>query len=367
MSRVQLIQFRKGTAAQWTAANPTLANGEPGWESDTKKVKIGDGSTAWNSLAYIGASGNVPTSRTLTAGSGLSGGGDLSANRTFDVNVDGSSLEISSDALRVKALGITPAMLANDSGMAAAVEIADAGGYFTGTDVEAALQEIGAGGIGGGGSSFGVEVPSGTVNGSNDTFTLSAPPDPSADLLLWKNGLLMKQGLDYTLASDTITFDAAQVPQTGDILLAAIPTSAGGGGGSGTELDYAERTSDLTVTATSDATADTVVSGNAVTYDGSTRICIEVYVSACEISTNQGVLLNIYDGSTDLGRVCNVAPKASTGSAVNAAYGRLFLTPSSGSHTFHLKAWKTAGTATLYASAGGAASYLPAFIRITEA
>lgn len=43
---------RRGTAAAWTAANPVLASGEFGYETDTKKLKMGDGSTAWNSLAY---------------------------------------------------------------------------------------------------------------------------------------------------------------------------------------------------------------------------------------------------------------------------------------------------------------------------
>jgi hypothetical protein len=46
------IQFRRGTAAEWTSANPTLAVGELGFETDTTKFKIGDGSTAWTSLAY---------------------------------------------------------------------------------------------------------------------------------------------------------------------------------------------------------------------------------------------------------------------------------------------------------------------------
>lgn len=46
------IQLRHGTAAQWTAANPTLLVGEIGLEIDTKLYKIGDGTTAWNSLAY---------------------------------------------------------------------------------------------------------------------------------------------------------------------------------------------------------------------------------------------------------------------------------------------------------------------------
>lgn len=43
---------RRGTAAEWTSANPILADGEFGYETDTKKLKMGDGSTAWNSLVY---------------------------------------------------------------------------------------------------------------------------------------------------------------------------------------------------------------------------------------------------------------------------------------------------------------------------
>ena len=46
------IQFRRDTAAAWTAANPTLAAGELGLETDTSFYKIGNGSTAWTSLAY---------------------------------------------------------------------------------------------------------------------------------------------------------------------------------------------------------------------------------------------------------------------------------------------------------------------------
>lgn len=72
MSVVTQIQVRRGTAAQWTSANPTLAAGEWGFETDTKKGKIGDGSTAWNSLAYILGVGDIDG---VTAGTGLSGGG----------------------------------------------------------------------------------------------------------------------------------------------------------------------------------------------------------------------------------------------------------------------------------------------------
>ena len=47
------IQLRRDTASAWTAANPTLAQGEVGIDLTNNKIKIGNGSTAWNSLAYF--------------------------------------------------------------------------------------------------------------------------------------------------------------------------------------------------------------------------------------------------------------------------------------------------------------------------
>lgn len=70
MAVVTQIQVRRGTAAQWTSANPTLSAGEWGLETDTLKTKIGNGSTAWTSLAYQGAG----TVTSIIAGTGLSGG-----------------------------------------------------------------------------------------------------------------------------------------------------------------------------------------------------------------------------------------------------------------------------------------------------
>lgn len=59
------IQMRRDTAAAWTAANPTLAAGEMGLETDTTYYKIGDGTTAWNSLAY-GAYNGAISNNTIT-------------------------------------------------------------------------------------------------------------------------------------------------------------------------------------------------------------------------------------------------------------------------------------------------------------
>ena len=47
------IQFHRGLAATWAAHNPILAYGEPGFEKDTNRLKIGDGETEWNLLPYL--------------------------------------------------------------------------------------------------------------------------------------------------------------------------------------------------------------------------------------------------------------------------------------------------------------------------
>jgi hypothetical protein len=65
-----LLQLRRGTASAWTSANPVLAAGEVGFETDTVKTKIGNGSTAWNSLAY--ATGPVAIADVTGLGSGVS-------------------------------------------------------------------------------------------------------------------------------------------------------------------------------------------------------------------------------------------------------------------------------------------------------
>lgn len=73
MSVIQ-FQFRRDTSANWTSNNPTLLQGEFGLETNTLAVKLGDGSTAWNSLAYYAT--KVRTGSGAPAG-GLGTVGDL--------------------------------------------------------------------------------------------------------------------------------------------------------------------------------------------------------------------------------------------------------------------------------------------------
>ena len=64
------------------------------------------------------------------------------------------------------------------------------------------------------------EVPAGAVDGSNRVFTLTEAPVPESGLMVYRNGLLQRSGVDYTLAGVTIIFETAATPQPGDMLLA---------------------------------------------------------------------------------------------------------------------------------------------------
>lgn len=64
------------------------------------------------------------------------------------------------------------------------------------------------------------ETPTGTLNGTNTTFTLANPPSPGGSLTLYRNGLIQSNNIDFTLSGTAITFNAGSIPQAGDILQA---------------------------------------------------------------------------------------------------------------------------------------------------
>lgn len=80
-------------------------------------------------------------------------------------------------------------------------------------------------GSGGGGGITGAfadaETPSGTINGSNTSFLLTYAPAPVGSLTLFRNGLRMALGVDYTISGNTLTFFVASTPQAGDQLRAS--------------------------------------------------------------------------------------------------------------------------------------------------
>lgn len=82
------IKLRRGTASEWTTANPILAAGEMGIETNTRKFKFGDGTTPWNTLAYASAEG----------GGGGTGSGTIltsvDGSTTYDKLALGDTLEV---------------------------------------------------------------------------------------------------------------------------------------------------------------------------------------------------------------------------------------------------------------------------------
>ena len=74
------IQVRRDTAANWTAANPVLSSGEIGVETDTQKMKTGNGVTSWTSLIYTGSNtGSGSGTQGATGAQGATGSGTQGA------------------------------------------------------------------------------------------------------------------------------------------------------------------------------------------------------------------------------------------------------------------------------------------------
>jgi hypothetical protein len=101
MPNIQL-QFRRGTATEWSNANTVLAAGELAIETNTNNFKIGNGSTTWNSLSYGGLLGptgaSFTVSPTATGNFVYTNGTSNSAASTSNVvfNVASNRLDITS-------------------------------------------------------------------------------------------------------------------------------------------------------------------------------------------------------------------------------------------------------------------------------
>jgi len=111
MTTFTRFKLRSDTAANWTAANPVLLAGEIGVETDTRKYKIGDGSTAWAGLSYY------------IDGVAIRGQCSKMTDGTIDITTQGSYIStgltatLDTDTAYGMVLGTTDAFgLKNDSG-----------------------------------------------------------------------------------------------------------------------------------------------------------------------------------------------------------------------------------------------------------
>lgn len=90
------IKFRRDTASNFTSNNPTLAAGEPGFETDSGKVKVGDGINAWTGLNYLTGTGSV---NSVDSGAGLTGG-PITNTGALSVGA-GTGITVTADAVAV--------------------------------------------------------------------------------------------------------------------------------------------------------------------------------------------------------------------------------------------------------------------------
>jgi hypothetical protein len=153
-------------------------------------------------------------------------------------------------------------------------------------------------------------------------------------------------------------------PRTGMLAIGSVRD-----GGPAGELAYTERTGDVSVTGTSAATATVVVTAPALTFDGATAIVCEFSAAAVRTPASAGrtVTIALFDGASIR---CNLAiadAAAAAAAIIMPVSGRLRFTPTSGSHTFSVRAWVDAGSGTIRAGDGGSGADSPAALRITRA
>jgi hypothetical protein len=145
----------------------------------------------------------------------------------------------------------------------------------------------------------------------------------------------------------------------------------GPAGGFGTQLDYVEGAGNVTVSSTTSASPTNVLSGNSVSYDGSTRIEIKFSAPMWDVDTDASGFLHLYEDSTDLGRIAQIvgfASGATTAYVGSPVERSTFRTPAAGNHTYHVKAHKSGGNVIVYDGAGGAdTAFTHMYLRIVTA
>lgn len=132
------------------------------------------------------------------------------------------------------------------------------------------------------------------------------------------------------------------------------------------EIAYAEITANVTVAAPGPTD---IVSTAAITY-AATPIIIEFGAAEVETGAPQGafVLVNLWDGATDLGQIGFLINPGSAGAVLGAAMAaRRRLTPTAASHTYRVRASAAGAAGKVSAGTGVAGQYAPAYIRITHA
>lgn len=208
-----------------------------------------------------------------------------------------------------------------------------------------------------------------TTPGANDiAYSEKDPTGAQLDRKVkWVNalkgaalGILTSDGDLFTRAAGVL----ARLTRA-DLAADAAFTAAFASYAGGRELDRTEITSSTSVTATTEAGADTVVTAGAIAFDGSTVVDIEFYAPAARPAGTSGATLTVvlYDGSSSIGQLALHQSQAANNASRPMFVSRR-LTPSNASHTYSIRAFVSTGTGSVTGGAGGSTNFMPGYIRI---
>jgi hypothetical protein len=139
---------------------------------------------------------------------------------------------------------------------------------------------------------------------------------------------------------------------------------------SGTELVYAERTTDLSVSSSvlESAPLDVISIPNVV-FDGTTAYWFEFFAACANLPNAAGPTfgVNLWVAGADQGRLVFLSAATSSGQTNLGCTGSRKLTPAAGTVTVAARAWAGVGTTSLRAGTGGAVTNVPAYLRVLRA
>jgi hypothetical protein len=165
-----------------------------------------------------------------------------------------------------------------------------------------------------------------------------------------------------TAAVDTNTTQLA----TTAFVLAQLSTTVLANMPPGRTLSHVSFTDLVTVSATAEGAANTVVTANALTFDGATPVWIEFFAPSVDpgATLSSAIILVLYDGASSVG-IFGVVQNDAANTLRAPVLLRRRLIPSAASHTYSIRAYRSASDGTITAGAGtGAGVALPGYISI---
>lgn len=136
----------------------------------------------------------------------------------------------------------------------------------------------------------------------------------------------------------------------------------------GFEFGYGEQTANVSVTATTEATANTVVTSTAFTADGATAVYIEFFAPAAQPdngAAGRTLLFWLYEDGTSIGELGQLITPAAA-FMQTPTYLLRKRTPIAGSRTYSIRASVSAGTGTVFGGAGGSGTVMPIALRVKK-